>query len=463
MNQEAFYEFIYMKRLFGNKTYDHDTRFLDSASILRYATSSGRLDIAKYWQPNCNISEMSMEDASDKLAFLMKESFKRLSSDSKRYGLLLSGGLDSRSILAASDVPLTCITTCEYMNNEYMVAKELSRAKGYEHIFIEKPSTYYSDIIDKAVYTGAGMTLYTGAHFFNIEDVAREKIDVFLHGYGFDFLFRGKYLPNTVHPLLSKLTYRRNLIPIGIGAKDVAEEFIENISYRLDRLKSVNSAMLLKYRARKGMLDALYCESNKIINEAKTLSDDPYKWWDYCCFRNVSRHYTWLNILSLRTFIEERTAAFDNDLFDFFWSLDPLSRLNGDIFVGAIKLLDPNVFKVRNANTNLSLGDPSFVTSSKIVLNKALKETGLNKLFKRSLPFPLLRERSWPIDADLIRENEKIRELTLGLCDSSELETLSFLNMDVVGSCICDHLDGKGDYTNLILTFLTVDRFLKQA
>lgn len=458
IREEAFYEFIYMRRLFGSKTYDHDTNFLNSASIVVFKALTGTGCIFKYWQPDCNIKELPLDENARKLASLIGASFKRATSDPKRFGLLLSGGLDSRAILAASDRELSCITTCEYKNNEYLVANELSRAKHCRHIFVEKPKDYYASIIDRAVYLGSAMSIYANAHFFNLEESVKDNIDVFLHGYAFDFLFRGKYLPNTIHPLLEKVTYKRRFIPLLKGSKSIAEEFIDNISYRL---KLVKPEDILNHRSRKKMTDSLYYSIKGITDEAKTLSDDPYKWWDYCCFHNISRHYSWLNITSIRTFKEERTIAFDNDLFDFFWSLDPASLLNSRIFLRAISLMDPAVFKVRYANTNLNLGEPSIVTGGKIIINKILKETRLNKIFKNALPPPSARERSWPIDSAIVRDNPGLRKLASELCNPEALEELSFLNMDTVRRCVKEHLDGKRSYTNFVLTLITIKRFLE--
>ncbi|MBL7068235.1 MAG: hypothetical protein ISS34_00030 [Candidatus Omnitrophica bacterium] len=458
INEEAFYEFIYMRRIFGNKTYDRDTRFLDSASILKFKGNTGELKTDRYWRPNCDINGLTENENAHKLAFLIEQSLKRVTSDEKRVGLLLSGGLDSRAIIAASDRPMSCFTTCEYRNNEVRVASELSRVKNYEHHFIEKPGNYYSDIIDKAVYISGAMSIYVNAHLFNIEKAVRDKVDVLLSGYGFDFLFRGKYLPATLPQRLKTLTYWRRLMRIGASEKDVAEEFIDNLSFRL---KSVDPASILNVMSRKKMMDSLYHQVKDITDEARGFSGDPYKWWDYCCFRNISRHYSWPNLLSISCFMEERTVALDNDLFDFFWSLDTASRHNGKIFKEVIKILDPAVFKVRYANTNLSLGDPLFVTTAKIILNKVLKDTKLNRIFTKSVPPPSAKERSWPIDADLVRDNTLIRSMASGLCDSGSLEALGFLNMDTVSSCVKEHLERKKSHTNLILSLITLDRFLK--
>ena len=457
ISEEAFYEFLYMRRLFGTKTYDRDTSYMDSASMLKFSSLSGHLNTARYWRPSGSKNTLSAEENTRKLAFLMKQSFRRATSDGKRYGLLLSGGLDSRSVLAASDKPMTCITTCEHRNNEVAVAEELSRVKGYEHIFIKKPQSYYSDIVDRAVYVAGGMSIYVNSHLFNVEEAAGKHADILLSGYGFDFLFRGKYLPHSMPLHLKKLTYWRNLMPLERGWKDVAEDFIGNLGFRL---KSVEPWRLVKYKKRKEMFDALYYSIKGIVEEARGISDDPYKWWDYCSFHNVSRHYSWPNLLCLRSFTEERTVALDNDLFDLFWGLDVSMYHNGRIFKEAVRLLDEDIFNVRNANTNLKFGDSLPAQTAKILLNKAAKETKLNRVFRGSIPPPSSRERSWPIDDYLIRDNEAIRNMALGLCASGNLEALSFLDMDTVSRCVKEHLAGKKKHTNLILSLITLDRFL---
>ena len=460
LNEEAFYEFLTMNRLFGDKTYDCSTCFLDSASMLRYSPNTSKVVVDKYWRPDFKKSDISVNEAAFTLATLIKRSFNRATSDSKRYGLLLSGGLDSRAVLAASDKTLTCFTTCEYENNEYKVAKELSRTKGYPHYFITKPATYYSDIIDRATYLSGMMSVYINAHFLNLKEAAEDKVDVLLHGYGFDFLFQGKYLPTHSYPLVNRISYKRKLVPLDSDSKDdVAKFFVDKMS---SRSKSFESIQLLKENKRQKVYDLLYAEIRNLIDEAAAFTDNPYDWWDYCYFHNISRHYTWLNLTSIRDFMEERTVAFDNDLFDFFWSLEPALRAESNMFVKTIKLLNPALFAVRNANTNLSLDNSAPVESAKLLLNKILYKTHLNKVFTKSLPPPSTsaNDRSWPNNADLIRSNENIRKITSGLCKSSGLENLNFLDMDAVSSRIREHLDFKKEHTDLILTLLTIDTFL---
>lgn len=67
------------------------------------------------------------------MAELMKESVRQKTSDGKRYGHFLSGGMDSRSVLAAFDSPPVCFTTIAD-NREQRVA---IIGQGAEHVFLQ--------------------------------------------------------------------------------------------------------------------------------------------------------------------------------------------------------------------------------------------------------------------------------------------------------------------------------------
>ena len=142
---------------------------------------------------------------------------------------------------------------------------------------------------------------------------------------------------------------------------------------------------------------------------------------------NLSRHYTFLNIASIRTFAEERTIAFDNQLFDFYLSLPAGARLDKRVFTGAIRLLDKQLYSVRNANTNYNIYDPDFILTAKLAIGKTLSKIGVNAL----LP-PSQKERSWPVRSDIIKGSDKIRKYAESLANSDALSMLGFLDMDKI-------------------------------
>lgn len=451
VNKEAFYEFLHFQRLLGDKTYDKKTKYLNSASILYFDEKRRVLKTEKYWRPDFSNVHKSPNELSRIFADLVSESIYVRTSDNKRYGLLLSGGLDSRLVLAALRKPIECITIGSCENNEYIVARELACRKGYSHSFVKRCGTHYADILEDAVFLGSAMNVYDHAHFLDLGDSLKTKADVFLHGHGFDYMFQGKYLPVTRFKIFGKNTYLKRMK--NIGRQSIKDYFFSRIGYSL---KSIEPLSLVIGEKRGSIREYIYSSLEEILQEGYSFCGNVYDLWEYLIMHNLSRHYTFLNIASIRTFAEERTPAFANNLFDFYLSLPAKSRLNRSIFTNAIRLLDKRLYKIRNANTNCNIYDSDLMLTAKLALNKTLDKIG----FKILLP-PAQKERSWPIRADIIRNSDKMQKLTKDIADSDYLRMLGFLDMDKIRSYVETHLSGKGDYSDLILTLVTIDTFLK--
>ncbi len=448
INKNAFYEFICLQRLVGDKTYDLGTKYLDSAVILKYDICRGTVKIEKYWNPYFSKRKMPKKDVSRALAELTADSLRERASDGKRYGLLLSGGLDSRLILAAADRPLSCVTVGFYENNECAVAKELAAAKGYPHHFVKRPEGYYGDIISEASFLGGAMNVYANAHFLGFEEKLRPIADVFFHGHGFDYLFQGKYISHETLKILGRRTFINKITKQG---GNIGRAFLGGISYRL---KSAPPPHFLKDEKKAEMETGLYDSINAVVSKGAPYCNDAYDMWEYLNIHNLSRHYTFLNFAGIRTFAEERTVVFDNQLFDLYLSLSKEDRFNRAIFADAIRLLDDGLSRIRNANTNFGIYDSGVALTAKVASNKILGLFGL----RVKLP-PGKGERSWPSGPDFIKD-AKIRKRTERLPVSSIFDTLDFIDREKVKTLIGDHLNGRKDHSDIILRFLTIDAFM---
>lgn len=448
VNKEAFYEFICLQRLMGNKTYDHSTKYLDSATILKFDTRDSSIKEEKYWNPDFTKKFRPDADVSRLLADLASRSFQKRTSDGRRYGLLLSGGLDSRLVLAAADRPLACATLGFSRNNEYEVAKDLAAAKGYPHYFIKRPPGYYSDILPEAAFLGGAMNVYANAHFLGFDKELKPKADVFFHGHGFDYLFQGKYIPHENLRVFGRRTY---IDRIARRLADVKTAFLEGVAYRL---KSVSPPDLLK-DGKKDIGESIGCSVDDILEKGRPYCHDAYDMWEYLLTDNLSRHYTFLNIASIRTFAEERTLAFDNQLFDLYLSLPKEARFRRRIFADAIRLLDERLCKIRNANTNFGVYDHGLGLTAKSAFNKALDALGLPAV----LP-PKAGERSWPSGVDLIGA---IKAEVERLPDSAVFDILDFIDRDKIKSYVRSHLNGEKDYSDVLLRLATIDAFISRA
>jgi asparagine synthase (glutamine-hydrolysing) len=132
------------------------------ASIMKI--KDGRITLRSIGEMNYQRMDVSQKYYVDAFRCPEKNGEKE-DSDNRRYGILLSGGLDSRAILAASDSPMTTFTIADFENREVEVAKRISNEKGCKNVFIKRDPNHYANIIDCAVELGDGMYRYDHAHF----------------------------------------------------------------------------------------------------------------------------------------------------------------------------------------------------------------------------------------------------------------------------------------------------------
>ena len=79
------YEFIRFQRIFGSKTIDNISKFLESASLLKI--SQKQSIIKKYWLVDFkNKRQISPNKKAEQLSKLLRQFMKRLTSDKKKWG-----------------------------------------------------------------------------------------------------------------------------------------------------------------------------------------------------------------------------------------------------------------------------------------------------------------------------------------------------------------------------------------
>lgn len=457
IDENSVFEFLYFKRLLGNRTLDRASQFLDSASILKLATGNGvgveKEEQTRYWTPQFEDDpRSSADDLSDQLARALKRSVSRKTSDRKSYGHLLSGGLDSRLVLAASDAHMTCYTVGDHRNLEVEVAEKIARCNDCEHVFLQRPDGYYGQILDRAVELTGGMYNFDHCHFFHALEVIRERSDVLFHGHGFDYFFQGMYLPSERRTFLGRNTFISHLKDV--DEDDLVREYMAKTKLRqknldvFDLVKSDHSSALRNF-----LTDHLH----DLLADARQASSNVYNMWDYFHLHNLSRHYTYPNLLCLRSGIDERTICFDNDLYDVYLKIPPEWRNSSRVLRGALRKLSSATAQVTDANTNLPASYGPVRATGMHFFYRLLKKCGI-----WSDP-PLLPDRedqSWPDRSQLVRSDPRLREKLEKIPEIGRLEQLSFLEMNRVNDYIDLHLQGRKDLGSFMIQLITLDQFL---
>jgi asparagine synthase (glutamine-hydrolysing) len=177
-----FFSFGY---ILGDKTFFRGIELLPPASLLTY--NGGHISIEHYWDFNFNESygDYPEEYYSEKLSKLLLQAVERQMNGNHKVGVPLSGGIDSRTIVASiakKYYPIHTFTfgkrNCDDARFAQMVANKL----GTNHHFFELKPDDLASYAEKAVYITDGMKNCVHAHVSNILSGIDQKVAVVFDG-----------------------------------------------------------------------------------------------------------------------------------------------------------------------------------------------------------------------------------------------------------------------------------------
>ena len=451
-NEEAIFEFLWLQRLTGNKTYDNYTKFLESSSEFYY--SKNKISIKKYWYPSFEKTNCSLNECAEQLSILLKNSVKNKTSDSGiKLGMFLSGGLDSRIILSSFENPPTCFTFGVTENNESKVAKNVARIVNAPHYFIKLPSDPYSEKINEMVYLGGGMYVFDHSIFYGHSREVQNYANVLFHGHGIDYMFQGMYVPSKPFKIWNK---NSPYLKIRRLSQDLVHDFLHNIPFRL----KFDLISYIKKEYRSKLYDSLYNSIEQIFSQGKDFCNTPYDFWEYGIIHSLSRHYPNTNLSSIASCAEQRTIVFENSIFDFYLSLPNKHRINSKIARKTLEIMNPELSRLKLANNNFSASDGPFLRTLNLSVDKFARISGIRR---NSVYAATAEDRTWPDRGRMFNVNNNLRRHALDMVNSESLSTISFLDMEKINTSIKDWCDKPKKDSGAFMTYLlTLDKFLRQ-
>ena len=151
----------------------------------------------------------SPKDLEDELEAALRAAADDVARGASRLGLTLSGGLDSRLVLALLRGKATgAITYATRENRELEVARKVAKAAGISHHVAWRGEEFYAELMPRAVAL-LGTELRGECHGFAIADNhLAEHFDLVVGGFLSDTLFKGHYLSRaTKERLRAKSAY----------------------------------------------------------------------------------------------------------------------------------------------------------------------------------------------------------------------------------------------------------------
>jgi asparagine synthase (glutamine-hydrolysing) len=351
-DKDAIAELIVFERVLGDKTIFQDIRRLVPAS---HAVWDGKeLKIEKYWTISDNTKNEKIKnwkDAAVELHRLLKQSIAKRLSDNAKAGALISGGIDSRLLLALcpeSTVALT-FSNKDYKHSiETILAGRIAKLLGHEHILLEREMDHYAKVAELAVDVNESLNTFAGSHSLGLhKQMIDTGIRVILTAMWWDTLFKGYYLLSDIHDC--EYPNEPNVLKI------------RKIAWHLSQ-----SGMIRKQHHQHLMMLALNSEmrglaavvKERVISELfEMLKEDDIV--------HHSEYYTLSDLQSdtgigfergILTCFLNRSPAYDNNLLSLALSIPTEWKKDGQIVRRALKLANPKLAWIKDANTGLPAG-----------------------------------------------------------------------------------------------------------
>ena len=445
LNDEAVADFFAFGEILGNKTFFNGIEVLPPASILIY--KRGEISIKQYWRFNYEPDYSKTEDEFvDELVKTLKKAVAIRMKDNHRHGVSLSGGLDSRSVVAAiednkrKDVlaftfgPLDC--------DEVKIAKKVADTTGMIHKIIEITPEMIIDNSENEILYSDGMD-YVGVSYIppTHKVVKDNNIDVVFDGLAFDLTLGGSYLTEEI-----------------VNAKNKDE--LLRILYDKQRFFS-------KIEFSKLFIEEYY---NKIrhypsLSFEKEFNVVKETHHGNCCdhffLQNHVRRWTIGGHILMRTCIENSVPTYDNNLVDILLNIPPELRLNHRIYRKFLRKLSPELSRIIYDKTMIRADAPLMLWKAGAIyprignkIKRLIWKVSKGKIFIPS-------KRKYVEFNDWIRTNENWKRFFKDLLLDKNAVSKTYFNQEYIKTLIQEHEEGKTNNSLKILYIASFELFLE--
>lgn len=199
VSQRTVDQFLNIGNLLCDATWLEGVESVPPGTVLSWDLRERRLTRTRYWwwdhiKP---LGRPDLREVADELGRLVVASMERRFSSPNRVGLSLSGGLDSRCLLAAApegETPLITLTFGKRGTPDVTIARRVARLKGAEAHFFELTSeNWFAPRLDALWWTD-GLMNFVDLHGVEVRDEYRRLIDINLNGYAGDNFLNGDWL-----------------------------------------------------------------------------------------------------------------------------------------------------------------------------------------------------------------------------------------------------------------------------
>ena len=454
LRKDAIVDFFLFGYLLGDKTFLEHIHQLPPASILEVSKSN--MNLLKYWDYEYDeeYDARPQEELIEELGALWQRAVERGIKKNEKIIIPLSGGLDSRAILAAalrctSRDNIITFTFGEKGSFDFEIGKMVAEKAGVENIPLSAEKDDFEEQYNISMEDIEGMIDATP--YFAIRGYKE------MEKYG-DILFTGTMIDvllgrHILSPIFSSDMLKKEISSEEDYAK--IKELIfkhQKLNDEKEILQLFNPDFLKKVNI-KSSFDRTHPKFKNVNNKK---FPNYFAVWDYT---NRWNKYIYFAVLRNRNIFKYVTML-DCDLVDFTFKLPPELRLDENLYIQMLLKKYQELFELpttTNQGLRLDAGNISLFLKRAILFSKMRANKISSMLIKRNI----FRDKGKNyIDYDeLIRKNKEYMNYMRRMIE--KVEEREYFNRDYIEEIWRLHIQGKKNYAMLFGLLVTFELFLE--
>jgi hypothetical protein len=344
-------DFLNFGYVLGDDTFFTSIRSLSSASVLRFDRTSGSPKIRKYWRPAYVDDDRPIDKISDRIFDLLSESIREKVEPGDKVISPISGGLDSRVILATlrtvgSAKTVKPVTFGQKESFEYRNAKRVCMSLGLPgHTLVEIFPELLIDRYQQALWLSEGHVAMNNCLLLLIPVAITGEYSSLLNGiYGGPTNYSAEY-------------FREDHIEANPGLEEKTEDILKVISLSPSAYQGVfedsRLGVILKNRTEsiRNGLEAHLDVSGRFCDQR-----------DAFFIENRMRRFINQGAF-YRFFWEEQLPLSHYEMYMHYLTIPPRAKLHRQLLKRMIMRKFPEIGRIPDANTGLALDKTHTITS----------------------------------------------------------------------------------------------------
>lgn len=463
LDQRSVVEFLRLTMVLGDRTLYEDIQCVPPASVMTVSPNGCR--IAPYWTMTFSETDpLPARDCVDALTATFLKAVDRIVGSTAGVGLMLSGGIDSRTIGAALDAKgksVRALSFCESGNADVRIAQEVAASLGWEHRLLVRDPEYYAALLPEAVRASNGLYSFYHAHYLGFHEALRSMgFTSIVEGWGLDLLFSGSYMSRRIVHLPGGRRFNV-LWPAPLSASEgaVTDHLLACIMLPEDEVVQQLAGPSLQSLWQEWPRQAVSYQVAGLVDRATNAYDRS----DLFFAERFWKFRSYLFPLSLRYGVRQRNPMFDKDVLDLFTQIPPSLRFNSKVYRKVLWRLSPELCRVPYARTGVPLTYPRVLESLALVVLPYLRDrrSKLQRRRQRGVTGAGAAIDSYPNVDSVIRETGLRRAALSYLLESSFAERVS-LRQEILQELIDRHLKGRSGYGWFLCAALSLAVWLEE-